>query len=265
VRFPGHNWLIGKDPLFKTGIVSMAVALTLAVVAVVILVVQRDDGTDRAAAATGPESNRSSVEPQARSYRLPVKAEPQQVRDPQPESEPKPDPQPERQTPQAEGTDWEKPTDEELEAASRPRHYTLPPGAIMGLTVSAMGIHNVPVFDSDSQWALQNGIAHVPETSLPWSPTPQRNVYLAGHRMGFRGTWSRMVFYHLDKLTVGDEVLLKDRHGKTYRYRVSEIFVADPTESWTMGQIKGRDMVTLQTCTPIPTFERRLIVRADRA
>jgi sortase A len=31
-----------------------------------------------------------------------------------------------------------------------------------------------------------------------------------------------------------------------------------------MGQVVGRDMVTLQTCTPIPTFEKRLIVRADR-
>jgi LPXTG-site transpeptidase (sortase) family protein len=30
------------------------------------------------------------------------------------------------------------------------------------------------------------------------------------------------------------------------------------------GQVRGRDMVTLQTCTPYPTFEKRLIVRADR-
>ncbi|MBA3425449.1 MAG: hypothetical protein ACR2HO_03630 [Rubrobacteraceae bacterium] len=26
----------------------------------------------------------------------------------------------------------------------------------------------------------------------------------------------------------------------------------------------NRDMVTLQTCTPIPTFQRRLIIRAER-
>jgi sortase A len=31
-----------------------------------------------------------------------------------------------------------------------------------------------------------------------------------------------------------------------------------------MGQVVGRDMVTLQTCTPIPSFEKRIIVRADR-
>ena len=26
----------------------------------------------------------------------------------------------------------------------------------------------------------------------------------------------------------------------------------------------GGDLLTLQTCTPIPTFEKRLIVRAER-
>ena len=82
--------------------------------------------------------------------------------------------------------------------------------------------------------------------------------------MGFRGTWSRMIFYNLDKLEKGDKVLLKDRSGNSYRYRVSEVFIAHPTDVWVMGQVRGRDMVTLQTCTPIPTFQKRLIVRADR-
>jgi sortase A len=45
---------------------------------------------------------------------------------------------------------------------------------------------------------------------------------------------------------------------------VSETFLADPADSWVMGQVRGRDMLTLQTCTPYPTFEKRLIVRADR-
>jgi len=134
----------------------------------------------------------------------------------------------------------------------------------MGLTIEAIGIIDAPVFDSDSRWALANGVAHHPQTSLPWSQSAQRNVYLAGHRMGFRGTWSRMLFYNLHKLKMGDEVVLKDRAGRSYRYRVSEVFITDPTDVWVMGQVRGRDMVTLQTCTPYPTFEKRLIVRADR-
>jgi sortase A len=134
----------------------------------------------------------------------------------------------------------------------------------MGLTIEAMGLYNVPVFNSDSESALAQGVIHEPETSLPWSNTPQRNVFLAGHRLGYRGTWSRLVFYNLDELVKGDMIVLKDREGRVYRYRVSEVFVVDPTDVWVMGQVRGRDMVTLQTCTPIPTFDKRLIVRADR-
>jgi sortase A len=163
-----------------------------------------------------------------------------------------------------EGANWPKPTPQEIQDANSPRHYGFPPGAIMVLTIPSIGIYDVPVYDSMSYWALANGIAHNPQTSLPWSNTPQRNVYLAGHRMGFRGTWSRMIFYNLDKLSKGDIVELRDREGHTYTYRVSEVFIAEPTDVWVMGQVRGRDLLTLQTCTPIPTFEKRLIVRADR-
>jgi sortase A len=184
--------------------------------------------------------------------------------DPQPQPQ-QHQPQPQEQPlPAAEQRGWSKPTQGELKSAKGERHYELLPGAIMGLTIEALGIHDAPVFDSDSQWALANGVAHNPQTSLPWSQSAQTNVYLAGHRMGFRGTWSRMLFYNLDKLKRGDKVLLKDRSGTSYRYRVSEVLIADPKDVWVMGQVRSRDMVTLQTCTPIPTFQKRLIVRADR-
>jgi sortase A len=81
--------------------------------------------------------------------------------------------------------------------------------------------------------------------------------------MGHWGTWSRMIFYSLGRLGEGDRIVLKDRTGRTYEYRVSESFLAEPSESWVMGQVLGRDMLMLQTCTPIPTFQKRLIVRAD--
>ena len=220
-----------------------------------------------------PDPEASASKPKPESEPIP-EAEPrlqsQSPPTPQPQAQPEPEPQAqpeqeqEQQTLPAGDSGWSSPTDEELEAANNPRHYVLPAGAIMGLTVPGIGIYDAPVFDSASQWALTNGVAHEPETSLPWSQTPERNVYLAGHRMGYSGTWSRMIFYHLDKLGEGDEVLLEDRDGTAYRYRVSEVFVADPADAWVMGRIRGRDMVTLQTCTPIPGFEKRLIVRADR-
>jgi sortase A len=94
-------------------------------------------------------------------------------------------------------SDYPLPDGNEVQAARDTRRYRLPEGAIMGLTVSDMGIYNAPVFDSDSRWALDNGVAHVPETSLPWSNAPQRNTFLAGHRLGWPGTGSHLIFYRL--------------------------------------------------------------------
>src|SRR5829696_5735463 len=182
----------------------------------------------------------------------------------QPEPNEQPAPESEQRSLPAGEADWSRPTQQEIKAANNPRHYNLPAGAIMSLTIDAIGIYGAPVFDSAGPMALAKGVAHLPDTSLPWSQTPQRNVYLAGHCMGYRGTWSRMIFYNLGKLGKGDKVVLKDRQGRTYKYRVIESFLVDPTDSWVTGQVRGRDMLTLQTCTPIPTFERRLIVRAER-
>ena len=218
---------------------------------------RKEDAKEPVAAASEPERSYSRSEmPQPAGQETPSEPELRPQRH-QTQAQEQP-------LPAAEDAGWPEPTQEELQGANQERHYELLPGAVMGLTIHSIGVYNAPVFDSDSQWALATGVAHVPETSLPWSQSAQRNDYLAGHRMGYRGTWSRMIFYNLDKLKEGDKVVLKDRTGRPYEYRVSETFLAEPSDSWVMGQVRGRDMVTLQTCTPIPTFQKRLIVRADR-
>ena len=221
-------------------------------------------GGPKLAFKAAPEAEqRSQFEPRGQPGAQ-VQAEPKAQPEPEPQAQAEPEPKSGQRTLPAGESDWSRPTQHEIEAANNPRHYNLPAGAIMSLTIAALGIYGAPVFDSAGPMALAKGVAHLPDTSLPWSPTPQRNVYLAGHRMGFRGTWSRMIFYNLGRLGKGDKVVLKDRAGRTYEYRVSETFLADPTDRWVTGQVRGRDMLTLQTCTPIPTFEKRLIVRADR-
>ena len=261
------------DSLLRVGVVMMALALALVIAAIVVSVALR--GGDAGWMAAAEVAAKSSDEPtQAVAAPGSELAEPlsgPQPGKPQPAGQQMPSGAQSEPEPKSEGealpgaeANWPKPTQAELQSANNPRHYGLTPGAVMGLTIEGIGIYDAPVFDSDGQWALANGIGHNPETSLPWSETPQRNVYLAGHRMGFRGTWSRMIFYNLDELGEGDRVVLKDRAGRVYEYEVSEVFLADPEDVWVMGQVRGRDMLTLQTCTPIPTFEQRLIVRADR-
>lgn len=160
---------------------------------------------------------------------------------------------------------WPDADADEVAAADGERDYgPIPRSAILGLTIDAIGIKNAPVLPDDGPAYLDRGVTHTPETSLPWSGTPERNTYLAAHRIGYPATGSRLLFYNLNQLSEGDEIVLARRTGKKYTYRVTEMFLVDPTDSWVMGRVRGRDMVTLQTCAPIPTFEKRLIVRADR-
>jgi len=59
-----------------------------------------------------------------------------------------------RQTISPNGYDYPLPTDGQLRAANRPRHYYLPPGATMGLTINALDLRNVPIISSDTTQAL---------------------------------------------------------------------------------------------------------------
>jgi sortase A len=263
-----------EDPLQRVGAIMMAFAVALTVAALVAISALRAEPEGAVASESGPEPtveplkrSKPAVEAWVEKSREPVvvpEPEPEPV--PQAESKPaqRPQPEPEREPPPVAAAESPVPTDREVEKASEPRHYDLPTGAIMSLTIKSLGLHRVPVFDSNGRWALTNGVRHVPGTSLPWSDAPQRNVYIEGHRLGWPGTGSHLVFYSLNMLEEGDEVRLRDRDGRTYRYRVSEMLKVNPDDVWVMGQVRGRDMVTLQTCTPIPTYEKRLIVRADR-
>ena len=177
-----------------------------------------------------------------------------------PDPKPTPKPEPRRPEPNPEPNPEPKPKPETSEIW----RSDLPAWAVMGMTVPDLGIHGAPVRSSDGQAALDAGVVHVPGTSLPWDSGSQRNVYVAGHRLGWAGTGSFRIFYRLNELRRGDEVVIEDRRGRAYHYRVTERLVVNPGASWVTREVPGRDMLSLQTCTPIPTFEKRLIIRAER-
>jgi sortase A len=259
---------IAEDPLLKVGVVAMTFALALTGIAALIVLL---DGPPRAVAAKS--SGESALWPLARSdsdtdwrnwgdaSSSETSAEPGS-RDGESGSGTAQDQS--GQGLPVDGYDYPLPTDEQLRATNQPRHYNLPPGAIMGLTINALELRNVPILSSASERALDQGVIHLPGTSYPWSGTPERNVYLAGHRLGWPGTGSHLVFYRLNELGKGDRITLRDRNGSRYDYIVIESFEVGPLDRWVTGRVRGRDLLTLQTCTPIPTFEKRLIVRAER-
>jgi sortase A len=159
---------------------------------------------------------------------------------------------------------WPWPTDGEIEEANADRYDPPNEDAVLALSVESIGLYGVPVVDSGSDEDLDQGVIHLPETPMPWEEREQKNVYLAGHRVGNRDTTGRMVFFNLDKLESGDEITLKDSSGESYEYEVSEIFVVKPSADWVIDPVRNRDMLTLQTCTYHTFFANRIVVRADR-
>ena len=134
------------------------------------------------------------------------------------------------------------------------------------LTVPKMArVRDLPVLTgpADDEAALAKSALHVAGTGLPWQE--EANVYIAGHRIGFEGEASHLVFYDLDTLQKGNEVVLTDTNGTRYTYRVFRSFVVGPSDTYVTFPTPGKNVVSLQTCTPVPTFEQRLVAQAELA
>jgi len=101
---------------------------------------------------------------------------------------------------------------------------------------------------------------HLGGTGFPWQRTA--NVYIAGHRIGFPGTDSNLAFYDLEDLKKGDKVYLKDADGREYTYRVFKKLIVEPTDLSVLMPLKGKNIVSLQTCT-LPDYTKRVIYQAE--
>lgn len=107
---------------------------------------------------------------------------------------------------------------------------------------------------------LQTGVAHAKGTSLPGEGG---SVYLFAHSsdVPWRITQYNTVFYRLSELEVDDMIFVK-RNGEEYTYSVRESIEVWPNEIKYLTDAK-RDQIVLQTCTPVGTAFRRLLVFAD--
>ncbi|MBA3390778.1 MAG: sortase, partial [Rubrobacter sp.] len=128
------------------------------------------------------------------------------------------------------------------------------------LTIPALEIEGIPVFDTLSEEKLRDGAVHIPATGYPWQDGA--NVFIAGHRIGYPNTLSYYVFYRLDQLAEGDEILLQNSSGREFKYRVTEQKVVGPENVAVMNAVEGRSLISLQTCT-LPDYEERIIVQGE--
>jgi len=130
------------------------------------------------------------------------------------------------------------------------------------LTVPKLGLEDVAVPTGFRQGELdREGLLRMKESGLPWEEGS--NTFIAGHALGYPWTRVPRAFYSLEKLMPGDEIFLKSADGRTYTFKVYDRMTVEPDDTWVTYPVEGKTVVSLQSCTPIPTFENRLIVRGE--
>lgn len=117
---------------------------------------------------------------------------------------------------------------------------------------------NLPVFHGTAASTLERGIGHLEGSSLPIGGKSTHAV-LTGHT----GLNNAKLFTDLTEVKEGDLFFLHTL-GKDLAYRVIETEVVLPEETQDLLIRKGKDLVTLITCTPYGVNSHRLFVTGIR-
>lgn len=115
-----------------------------------------------------------------------------------------------------------------------------------------------PVYLGADYHHLGIGLAHVDGTPLPVEGAGIRSV-IAGHR----AEPSHIFFRHLDKLEPGDR-LYYDNGQEIVEYKMVDSEIILPSEWEKLSPTSDKNMLTLITCDPIPSFNKRLLVNFER-
>lgn len=114
----------------------------------------------------------------------------------------------------------------------------------------------LPVYLGATYQHLYSATAFVAGADLP-TVTGGTRVVIAGHR----GYYGQLLFLNLNSLSVGVPVFIYF-NGQMYEYLVMSQAVVTANDATALLPVAGEIWLTLLTCTPIPTFEKRLLVNA---
>ena len=125
------------------------------------------------------------------------------------------------------------------------------------LTIPEINVH-LPIFDETNTVLLEKGASLLEGTSYPTGGESTHAV-ISSHR----GLPQAKLFTDLPKLTFGDSFYI-EINGQTLAYQVDQIKTVEPTDTKDLRIEKGKDFVTLLTCTPYMINSHRLLVRGHR-
>ncbi len=117
---------------------------------------------------------------------------------------------------------------------------------------------NLPIYHGVEESTLQDAIGHIEGSSLPIGGESTHTI-ISGHR----GLPSAKLFTDLDQLEVGDYFMFQVLDD-TYTYQVDQIKIVEPNDFTYLQIEEGKDLATLQTCTPYGINTHRLLIRGHR-
>lgn len=126
------------------------------------------------------------------------------------------------------------------------------------LTVERLGMSTMPFYDGDSAEILDNGIGHVPHTSLPVGGNNTHSVITA-----HSGIKNKVLFTNLNTMKKGDMFSIGIL-GETLIYQVRTIKTITPEEDSYLLVEENQDKVSLLTCDPPGQNSHRLVVTGYR-
>ncbi len=139
------------------------------------------------------------------------------------------------------------------------------------LSIPALGFKKLPIeanVDSTNEKSylkvLDRKLAHFKNTGLPISDV-QNNIFIYAHsaspNYNPKPNDPMVAFSFLPNLKVGDDIYL-EIEGKTYHYKMYKSSVVLPTDTKAITGTKGKRTLTLGTCFPLGSNDKRLIVVA---
>lgn len=113
-----------------------------------------------------------------------------------------------------------------------------------------------PILQGESPLRMDDGFWHFPTSSLPGE---RGNVVIIGHRFMYLPP-NKNTFFNLEDSKIGDEIEISSDIG-AYTYIVVETRVIEPNELSVLEETDDYRL-TLITCTPLWTSEKRLVIIA---
>ena len=130
-------------------------------------------------------------------------------------------------------------------------------GQIGTVSIPSIDCH-LPIFHGNSKDTLTKGAVHMAFTSFPVGGESSHSVISA--HTAYPG---KRFFDRLTEVEIGDRFSVTVL-GETLNYKVVDIKVVLPSETQYFEVQKGRDLVTLVTCTPYSVNTHRLLVTGER-